>query len=441
MRAQEAAGRPVFRWVDPEPGVPPTDRIRQAASTGAPKAAPTVAPRRAAKGTGVATTVRVAIATASCVALAVTGAIWTETGKAVSGFRVSHALGRQAPHYTGGAQNILLMGLDTRKDLNGQDLPAEILDQLHAGDSSDGGYNTNTLILAHVSSDGRQITAFSIPRDDLVDVQGVDVSQAKIKEAYGRKKAATEDELVSEGVKDPVELETRGREAGRAETLQTVETLTGVQIDRFAEVSLFGFYDLAKALGGVRVCLRHAVRDRYSGAHFPAGVQRLSARQSLAFVRQRHGLPNGDLDRTHRQQAFMLSALHQLRQQGTFTDVGKVNALIDAAQRNIVLSDGWNLPDWATEMGGSMPKITFETLPVLRYSTFDGQDVNIVDPDAIKARIQHAFNPPAGSHHARGKNRSPSSSEVTADPSETTAADQPDSGEAVTSSAGIPCVN
>ncbi len=38
-------------------------------------------------------------------------------------------------------QNILLMGLDSRKDMNGNDLPYAILDKLHAGDSSDiGGY-------------------------------------------------------------------------------------------------------------------------------------------------------------------------------------------------------------------------------------------------------------------------------------------------------------
>ena len=35
---------------------------------------------------------------------------------------------------TDGGVNILVMGLDSRKDQNGQQLPAQILDQLHAGD-------------------------------------------------------------------------------------------------------------------------------------------------------------------------------------------------------------------------------------------------------------------------------------------------------------------
>ncbi len=38
----------------------------------------------------------------------------------------------------------------------------------------------------------------------------------------------------------------QGNEAGRAATVATVEQLTGVHIDHFAEVNLDGFYELAK---------------------------------------------------------------------------------------------------------------------------------------------------------------------------------------------------
>ncbi len=52
-----------------------------------------------------------------------------------------------------------------------------------------------------------------------------------------------------------------------------VRALTGVPIDYFAKVNLAGFYDVAASLGGVEVCLNHAVHDDYSGADFPAGRQ------------------------------------------------------------------------------------------------------------------------------------------------------------------------
>ncbi|AUH70172.1 transcriptional regulator [Gordonia sihwensis] len=413
---------------------------------------------RGGRSTSLLWLARTGVAVVSCGAVAISGLVWAETHHLVDGFTMSNALGADAPHSSGGGENILLMGLDTRKDLNGQDLPDGILKQLHAGDSSNGGYNTNTMILVHIPADRKNIVAFSIPRDDLVRMDDVDVPEAKIKEAYGRKKAITEDELQKEGVTDPQELETRGREAGRAETIKTVRNLTGVPIDRFAEVSLFGFYDVAKALGGVKVCLNHAVSDSYSGAKFKAGEQTLDGKQSLAFVRQRHGLDNGDLDRTHRQQAFMLSVLNQLRDAGTFTSIDKVNALVDVAQRNVVLSDGWNLVDWIQQMGSvSDQRITFTTLPVVRYDTFDGQDVNIVDPAVIRSRVQKAFGvkptpapitssvEPSSTDQSSPDQSSPDRSETGAstDPATATVSDAPppDSGTSLSSSSGVPCVN
>ena len=119
------------------------------------------------------------------------------------------------------------------------------------------------------------------------------------------------------GLTDPAALEQQGRAAGRQATIGVVQALTGLTIDHVAEITLAGFYDLATALGGVTVCLNHPARTHsYSGADFPAGVQRLDGAQALAFVRQRHGLTNGDLDRTHRQQAFLSSAIHQLTAAG-----------------------------------------------------------------------------------------------------------------------------
>lgn len=51
-----------------------------------------------------------------------------------------------------------------------------------------------------------------------------------------------------------------------------MRSLTGVPIDYFAEINLAGFYDLAQTLGGVDVCLNHAVYDSYSEPTSPPGV-------------------------------------------------------------------------------------------------------------------------------------------------------------------------
>ncbi|MBV9089351.1 MAG: LCP family protein [Mycobacteriaceae bacterium] len=335
---------------------------------------------------------RIATGLVSAIAIAATGAGWWAAHHTLGGITVSQALGADDPRSTGAAINILLIGLDSRKDQQGNDLPQAILNQLHAGDSDAGGYNTNTLILVHLSADNK-VTAFSIPRDDYVAVRGIPgYSHIKIKEAYGLAKADAQQKLTDRGVTDQQSLETHGREAGRAATLRAVRDLTGQPIDYFAEINLGGFYDLAAALGGVQVCLNHPVYDDYSGADFPAGVQTLNAAQTLAFVRQRHGLDNGDLDRTHRQQAFLVSVMQKLQSSGTFTDLSKLNALISTAQKDIVLSTGWNdqLFRRVGDISGS--DMEYLTLPVLRYDTVDGEDVNIVDPSAIRGEVATAFN-------------------------------------------------
>ena len=325
------------------------------------------------------------------VAVLATGSGWWMAHGVLGGITVSQALSSEDPKSSGDAMNVLLIGLDSRKDQNGNDLPWAVLKHLHAGDSDDGGYNTNTLILAHVSADDR-VTAFSIPRDDWVSFTGVPgYNHIKIKEAYGLTKQYVEQKLIDKGVTDQKDLETRGREAGRAATLKAVRSLTGVPIDYFAEVNLAGFYDLTQSLGGVDVCLKHAVYDSYSGADFPAGRQTLDAGQALAFVRQRHGLENGDLDRTHRQQAFLSAVMRQLQDSGTFTDLGRLKSLMAVARKDVVLSSGWD-EDQFRRMGAlAGGSIEYRTLPVVRYDNINGQDVNIVDPAAIKAEVAAAF--------------------------------------------------
>ncbi len=310
---------------------------------------------------------------------------------ALGGITVSDALRPEDPRSSGNNMNILLIGLDSRKDQDGNDLPWSILKHLHAGDSDDGGYNTNTLILVHVGADDK-VVAFSIPRDDWVPFNGVPgYNHIKIKEAYGLTKQYVAQKLVNEGVSDQKELETKGREAARAATLRAVRSLTGVPIDYFAEVNLAGFYDMAQSLGGVEVCLNHPVYDSYSGADFPAGRQRLDAAQALAFVRQRHGLENGDLDRTHRQQAFLSSVMQELQDAGTFTNLDKLKSLMAVARKDLVLSAGWDdelIQRFGALAGGDLE---FRTLPVVRYENIDGQDVNIIDPAAIKAEVAAAI--------------------------------------------------
>lgn len=328
----------------------------------------------------------------------------------VSGIGGSHAI---VSGPSTGPQNILLMGLESRRDWNGNILPQSILSKLHAGsrrgiaDEGVGGNTTNTLILIHLFAGGKKAVGFSIPRDDWVTfADTVGPQQAgKIDQAYGLSLYYQEATLRQ---KYPNMSNNRlaflGNEAGRAAAVATVEKLTGVHIDHFAEVNLDGFYELARIFGGVEVCLKQPVHDSYSGANFRAGYQHLNAAQALAFVRQRHGLPNGDLDRTHRQQAFIDSVMHQLKTQGMLGDLGKLGGLLSVAKQYVITDSGWNLLEFATQARGlTSGNFVFHTLPIEGYAVINGQDANVVRPRYIKSIVKSAF--ARLSHHDKQRHR------------------------------------
>ncbi|MGW7003517.1 LCP family protein [Streptomyces sp. NPDC054933] len=338
--------------------------------------------------------VRVVMCCASALVLVASGMAWGAYHYLTGGLNTSDALDAvrgRAPAHLDNSVNLLLIGLDSRKDMDGNDLPKQFVeDELHAGSSDIGGYNTNTLILMHIPANGGKVTAFSVPRDDYVQVldgDGTPGGMHKMKEAYGLAKADAENKLAAEGVKG-ADLEHQSREVGREATLATVQQFLGVPIDHFAEVNLLGFYDIAKVLQPIQVCLKQPVHDRYSGADFPAGYQELNPRQALAFVRQRHGLIGGDLDRTHRQQAFLSSVTHKLKAQGIFGDLGKLQGLLDVVKKDLVIDSSWNVLDFAQQApnltGGN---VEFHTLPIAGFAQRGGESVNLVDPQQIRSIV------------------------------------------------------
>ncbi|HWE88807.1 MAG TPA: LCP family protein [Pseudonocardiaceae bacterium] len=336
---------------------------------------------------------RIAVAVVSGLVLSITGYAWAQYHILDSGIDKSDALAGEATSLNGDA-NILIMGLDSRLDENGNALPADIYNALHAGDSSDGGYNSNVLMLLHVPANGGKATAISIPRDDYVQFPGSPdgVSAGKIKQAYGFAKDQKEKELASQGVTDRTQLEQQSRDAGRKEEVDTVrQFLGGATIDHFVEVTLVSFFQIAQVVQPITVCVNEDTQDSYSGANFHQGQQQINASQAVAFVRQRRdyvhpALNFTDLDRERRQQAFIASLAYQLKQGGVFTDPGKLSQLLSVAKANIAVDQNLDLLTFAQQAsnltGGN---ITFYTMPIKTFGKVDGQDVNIVDTGQVQA--------------------------------------------------------
>ena len=303
-----------------------------------------------------------------------------------------------------GDMNILLMGLESRTYWNGEPLPKTLEDIMHIG--SVGGDTTNTLILVHIYDNGKKALGFSIPRDDVVTMYGTHGyggTTAKIDEAYGDAMDWELQQLQQNGQAAKLsrdQLYFEANEAGRAAEIQTVEALTGVHIDHFAELNLWGFYELANIFGPIEVCLTQPAYDPdFSGANIPAGYHAVSAAQALAFVRQRENLPNGDLDRTHRQQAVLDYVIYKVKHQNLIADLVEGNTLLNDLKTFMITSGGWNIVQFATEMQNlTGHNLVFQTLPIQATENnvmLNGrlQDINVVDPAYLKQYVHNAFYP------------------------------------------------
>ncbi|WP_307868385.1 LCP family protein [Umezawaea beigongshangensis] len=303
-----------------------------------------------------------------------------------------------------GALDILLVGMDSRTDSKGNQLPQNVLDELQAGGTADGGFNTDTMILMHIPNDGGKAHAISFPRDSYVDIAG-GYGTHKLNSAYGYAKDEKAAELTGGGETDQAKVETASRQAGAKNLIETVQDLTGVTIDHYAEVNLVGFYEITKAVEGVDVCLINDVDDDFSGARFTAGQHTISGKDALAFVRQRHDLPMGDLDRVVRQQVFMAGLAKKILSTGVLTDQSKLTALISAVTKSIVLDKDWNILGFAGQMqgltGGNIAFVTIPTGNPDLQTPEDGSAVE-VDEDEVREFVKGLSAPPPGSSDPSG---------------------------------------
>jgi LCP family protein required for cell wall assembly len=355
---------------------------------------------------------RCAIALVSALVMMLTGYAWAAMQGLVNGLTMADVIEEDTGDKPAdGARDILLVGMDSRTDAQGNPLSPEMLAKLNAG-ASDGELNTDTLIFVHIPNDGSKAVAISLPRDSYVSIPGF--GQHKINSAYARGKLAARKELRDQGVSENKELEVRSNQAGAKTLSETVERLTGSTIDNYASINLLGFYDITKAVGGVEVCLKEPVHDPYSGADFEAGKQTISGFKALAFVRQRHGLLHGDLDRVVRQQVFMAGLANKVLSAGTLANPSKLNRLVDAIKKSVVVNKGWDILGFAQQLKGlTGGQIQFGTIPVANpeYQTeTDGTAIK-VDPDEVRAFIAGL----SGKKPRQGGKQAPKPSEVTVD--------------------------
>ncbi|QKV94592.1 LCP family protein [Streptomyces sp. NA02950] len=248
-----------------------------------------------------------------------------------------------------GPMNILLIGTD-RRDGKGNE---------GYGDAGSVGH-ADTTLLFHVSKDRSNATVLSFPRDMITDIP-----DCKTKQDNGTfKKIPGEKE-----VRFNTSLGQEERDAGC--TWQTVEKITGLNINHFMMADFNAVKELSSAVGGVDVCLGKDINDPKSHLNLKKGRHTVEGEEALAFVRTRHAVGyGGDLDRIKLQQQFLSSLMRKMKSSGSLSNPGKTWKLAQSATKALTVDTGIGTVSKLAELGKNLSKvdlknITFATVPVV----------------------------------------------------------------------------
>ena len=173
--------------------------------------------------------------------------------------------------------------------------------------------------------------------------------------------------------------------AGGAELLSLmVKEFTGIEVDRFARVDFGGFEQVIDALGGVEICVEHAVRDAKSFLDLPAGCSRADGSQALAWVRSRHteqlvdgawqSVPGvSDFTRQRKQQDMLFKIAGRLN---SFSSLASFSSVASSLADTVALDSGFSFGDavslaWKFR-GTDASDVKRVSIPVRDYVTSAG---------------------------------------------------------------------
>jgi LCP family protein required for cell wall assembly len=257
--------------------------------------------------------------------------------------------------------NVLLVGSDSRAGLT----EAE---QLKLGAEEVGGERADTLIIAHIDPETEQVTMVQFPRD--LWVKSASGPEMKINETL---------------------------DVGRVNMIQTVEEVTGLDINNYAKVNIAGFRDVVDEIGGVEVCIPDPIPfDPQTGievAEDETGMVEFDGEKAIRFVRSRH-YTTGDFERIQNQQKFLAAAIDKITSPLTFLKFGTLLNLRTIAGDNVEIDDHTSLGDlydilkkFRAFNPDNYEAYTVPNLGVGAATAADGSQVSIVQPNPSSMKV------------------------------------------------------
>jgi LCP family protein required for cell wall assembly len=245
-----------------------------------------------------------------------------------------------------GTLNYVLLGSDSRDPGN------------------EGNGRSDTIMVVHLNAKRNQAYIISFPRDMYVNVPGYGKNKINAAFAFG----------------------------GAPLAVRTLENLTGVRMDHVVLIDFEGFVRLTEDLHGVTVTNKTAFSSH--GFNYPKGKITISGEEALWFVRERHQLPGGDLDRAENQRNVTKAIVQKGLSAGVISDPTTfVNFIGNVAKHLTVdneLSDS-EIRRTALSLRITAKNIELLQAPVSGFGTSrDGQSIDVVD-QAKMAELSHAI--------------------------------------------------
>jgi LCP family protein required for cell wall assembly len=234
-----------------------------------------------------------------------------------------------------GTLNYVLLGSDSRDPGN------------------EGNGRSDTMMLVHLNAKRTKAYIVSFPRDMYVNIPGYGKNKINAAFAFG----------------------------GAPLAVRTLENLTEVRMDHVVLIDFEGFIRLTEDLHGVTVTNKTAFTSH--GFDYPKGKITIAGEEALWFVRERHQLPGGDLDRAENQRNVIKAVVQKGLSAKVISDPATFTTFIGNVAKHLTvdneLSDG-EIRRTALSLRLGAKDIELLQAPISGFGTSrDGQSIDVVD--------------------------------------------------------------
>jgi polyisoprenyl-teichoic acid--peptidoglycan teichoic acid transferase len=211
---------------------------------------------------------------------------------------------------------------------------------------------SDSIMVVHLDKNRDKAYIVSFPRDMYVEIPGHGMNKINAAYSYG----------------------------GAQLTVKTLQNLLGYKMDHVVLIDFQGFIDLTKDLGGVQVKNKTAFSSH--GYSYPKGTITISGKKALWFVRERHSLPGGDLDRAANQRNVIKAVVEKGLSADVIADPARFTNFLGNVAKNITvdqtLTDS-DIRSTALSLRLSASDIELLQAPLSGFASIGGQDVDVVN--------------------------------------------------------------